>query len=58
VIARTATYAYSNVVFQYLEEIVQTGIQEAIKNNHEIACAINTHQGEIINLDRLTTRTI
>ncbi|HKJ27829.1 MAG TPA: alanine dehydrogenase [Anaerolineales bacterium] len=55
VIARTATYAYTNSAFQYIEEIVETGIEKAIQNNQEIARAINTHQGEIKNLDRLTT---
>lgn len=56
VIARTATYAHSNSTFQYIEEIVEGGIENAIKNNQEIAIAINTHQGAIKNLDRLTTR--
>jgi len=56
VIARTATYAYSNVAFQYIEEIARTGIEEAIKNNREISRAINTYQGKIQNLDRLTSK--
>jgi alanine dehydrogenase len=58
VIARTATYAHSNSIFEYIEEIVETGIEQAIQNNSEIAKAINTHQGEIKNLDRLTTRDV
>lgn len=56
VIARTATYAYSNVAFQYIEEIARTGIEDTIKNNNEISRAINTHQGKIHNLDRLTSK--
>lgn len=55
VVARTATNAFSNVAFNYFEEIVETGIDEAIKNNHDIALAINTHQGKIHNLERLNT---
>ena len=57
-IARTATYAHSNSTYQYIEEIVEHGIEYAIQNNPEIAKAINTHQGEIHNLARLTTRNL
>lgn len=54
-IARTATNAFSNVAFKYFEEIIETGIDQAIQNNPEIAKAINTYQGQIGNLERLAT---
>lgn len=54
-IARTATNAFSNVAFKYFEEIIETGIDQAIQNNPEIASAINTHRGNIINLERLSS---
>lgn len=54
VIARTATYAYVNAVMPYLEELTSTGIENAIANNKAIAAAVNTHNGELKNLKRLT----
>jgi alanine dehydrogenase len=53
-IARTATSAFSNVAFKYIEEIVETGIDDAIVNNPDIGLSINTHKGSIHNLSRLT----
>ncbi|MEJ2484235.1 MAG: alanine dehydrogenase [Anaerolineales bacterium] len=53
-IARTSTNAFSNTAFKYFEEIVETGIDNAIQNNPEIAKAINTHQGQIKYLDHLS----
>lgn len=49
-VARTATHAFTNVAFKYIDEIVETGIDDAIQNNPDIALAINTHQGKISNL--------
>jgi alanine dehydrogenase len=54
VIARTATNAFSNVAFKYFEEIIEMGIEQAIQNNSQIAKAINTYQGQIKNLERLS----
>jgi alanine dehydrogenase len=55
-IARTATYAFSNAAFKFIEEIVETGIDQTIQNNPEIKMAINTHQGQIKNLIRLSDK--
>ena len=55
VIARTATYAYVNAVMPYLEELTSTGIENTIANNKAIAGAVNTHNGELKNLKRLTS---
>ncbi|HBG74309.1 MAG: hypothetical protein A2X25_13395 [Chloroflexi bacterium GWB2_49_20] len=54
VIARTATHAYVNAVMPYLEELTTSGIESAITNNNAIAAAVNTHNGEIRHLKRLT----
>ncbi len=56
IVARTATNGLSNAAFPFIEEIVEHGIDQAIQNNPAIARAINTHQGELHNLSRLTSR--
>ncbi len=53
VVARTSTNAFTNAAFKYINEIVETGIDEAIKNNPDIALGINTHQGKVSNLVQL-----
>lgn len=55
VIARTATYAYVNAVMPYLEELTTLGIGKAITSNKAIASAVNTQNGELKNLKRLTS---
>lgn len=53
-VARTASNAFTNAAFTYIDEIVENGIDYAIANNPEIASAVNTHQGKISNLVQLT----
>ena len=55
VIARTSTYALSNIVYQYIEDIANYGIENFFTDRAEIKLAINTHQGEIFNLERLSS---
>jgi alanine dehydrogenase len=55
VIARTATHAFSNAAFPFIEAIVEQGIEQAIQDDPAIARAIITHKGKILNLARLTT---
>ncbi|MEJ2759200.1 MAG: hypothetical protein P8046_12025 [Anaerolineales bacterium] len=54
VVARTATNAFTYATFNYIREIVETGIDEAIQNNPDIANAINTYQGKVSNLVQFT----
>ncbi|NIW44685.1 MAG: alanine dehydrogenase [candidate division Zixibacteria bacterium] len=53
-IARTASNAFSNVAYKYFSDIIENGIGQAIKSNPEIARAVNTHEGQIKNLERLS----
>ena len=53
IVARTATNTFSNVVFPYIEEIANQGIQAAMEHNPEIKIALATYNGEIQNLKRL-----
>jgi alanine dehydrogenase len=52
--ARTATNTISNVIFPYILEIADKGLESALEKNPEIGAALATHKGEIHNLKRLT----
>lgn len=54
VIARTATHAFSNASFPYIEAIVEKGIEQAIQDDPALARAIITHKGKILNLASFT----
>ncbi|MFN2144689.1 MAG: alanine dehydrogenase [Anaerolineales bacterium] len=54
IVARTATNAFTNVVFTYIEQIANLGIDETIQTNPEIEKAICTHKGKAIHLHSLT----
>jgi alanine dehydrogenase len=49
VIARTATHAFSNAAFPYIEAIVEKGIEQAIQEDPALAQAIITHKGKTLN---------
>jgi alanine dehydrogenase len=55
VVGRTATHAFMNVAIPYIEALAGKGVDQAIQDNPEIAAAINTHQGQIKNLVRMTS---
>lgn len=55
VIARTATYAYVNAAFPYIQEIANKGIERAIQEDPTLEVALMTHQGRTVHLSRLTT---
>lgn len=55
VIARTATYAYVNAAFPYIQEIANKGIERAIQEDPTLEIALMTHQGRTVHLSRLTT---
>lgn len=54
VIARTATYAYVNAAFPYIQELANKGIQRAIQENSALGISVATHDGQTVNLSRLT----
>lgn len=54
VIARTATYAYVNAAFPYIQEIANKGIERAIQEDPTLEVALMTHQGRTVHLSRLT----
>lgn len=53
IVSRTATNAFSNVLFEYIEQIANLGIDQAAANNPDIQTALATHLGEFRNLTLL-----
>jgi alanine dehydrogenase len=55
VVGRTATHAFMNIAIPYIEELALKGIDKTIAENPALAAALNTHNGQIKNLVRLTS---
>jgi alanine dehydrogenase len=56
VVARTATYALTNAALPYILKIVDTSVDQAITENPELARAVSTRGGELVNLSRLSPK--
>jgi alanine dehydrogenase len=56
VVARTASHVFLNSAMPYILEIVNRGIEEAMKENPSIEAAINTFDGKLHNLIRLNAQ--
>ncbi len=54
VVGRTSTHAFFNAAMPYILELADHGIEKTISSNPAIAAAVNTHNGEMRNLVRLT----
>jgi len=52
VVARTATHAFVNAAMPYIIEVADFGAASAIESNPALAVAVNTHAGEMRNLQR------
>lgn len=52
VVGRTSTHAFINAAMLYILEIA-SGVEQAIASNPAIAAAVNTHQGQLVNLKRV-----
>jgi alanine dehydrogenase len=56
VVARTSTHALTNAALPYILQIVDKNVEQAISANPELACAVNTRAGKLVNLSRLTPK--
>ena len=56
VVARTATHALTNAAMPYILQIVDKNVEKAVAENPELACAVTTRAGELVNLSRLTPK--
>jgi alanine dehydrogenase len=54
VVARTATYAFTNAALRYISEIASRGIESAISEDPALERAVNTHRGERVHLSTLS----
>ncbi len=54
VVARTCTHAFVNAAMPFIMELASKGIERAIAENSAIELAVNTHQGKLSHLRRLT----
>ena len=55
-VARTATNVFFNAAFPYILEIADKGIQKAREDNPAIEHAINTHDGQLVNLSPISKK--
>lgn len=58
VIARTASHAYVNAAFPYINELANKGVERAIQDNAALETAINTHNGRLVHFSRFTSTMI
>jgi alanine dehydrogenase len=49
VVARTATHAFNNAAWPYIQEVTRLGIDAALAANPALARGVNTRHGEIVN---------
>lgn len=55
-VARTASHVFINAAMPCISEIANKGIDEVIKQQPSIEAAVNTHQGKMLNLVRLSAK--
>lgn len=56
VVARTTSHVFMNAAMPYISEIANYGIDAMMEQDPSIEVAINTHQGRMINLMRLSAK--
>ena len=49
VVARTATHAFNNAAWPYIQAVVRKGLDAAIAEDASLARGVNTRRGEIVN---------
>jgi alanine dehydrogenase len=55
-VARTASHVFVNAAIPYILEVANSGIEAAMKKDPAIEGAINTHQGRMVHLVRLSAK--
>lgn len=53
-VARTATHAFVNAAMPYIIELANKGPESAIRENPSLELAVNTRDGEMVHLSRLS----
>jgi alanine dehydrogenase len=52
-VARTATHAFMNVAFPYIIEVANKGVDQAVKDNGDIARGVAVLHGDVVNLPQV-----
>ena len=47
IVARTSTYALTNVTFQYALDIANKGLEQAMKESAVLSRGLNTYKGKV-----------
>ena len=48
-VPRTSTYALTNVTLPYVVEIASRGVEDAVRDDPELALGVNTYRGQVTN---------
>lgn len=56
VVARSASHVFMNAALPYILDVANLGIEHVMKENPSIEAAINTHNGKLVNLVRLSPK--
>ena len=56
VVARTASHMFLNAAILYIVEVANKGVDQAMKDNPSNEAAINTHDGKLLHLVRLSAQ--
>jgi alanine dehydrogenase len=56
VVARTASHVFLNAAITYILDIANKGIERAMKENSSVESAVNTHNGKLLHLMRLSAK--
>jgi len=56
VVARTASHVFLNAAILYIMEVANKGVEKAMKDNPSIEAAVNTHNGKLLHLVRLSAQ--
>jgi len=56
VVARTASHVFLNAAISYILDVANKGVQQAMKESPSIEAAINTYNGKLLNLRRLSAQ--
>ncbi len=56
VVARTCVHAYVNAAMPFIMEMAEKGVERAVEENPAIEIAVNTRDGKLLHLGRLTAR--
>lgn len=55
-VARTASHVFVNAAIPYILEVAENGIEKAMKRDPFVEAAVNSHNGKLLRLERLSAK--